>query len=287
MVEDPLYLDEHRGRVLTFERHLKLLERITGLPDGRPLLDMGCYTGIFVEIAAMHGWGAWGLEPSHWAVEQARARGLRVAQGTLDTADLPEGRFDVMTLWDVIEHLTDPCRALKQVHHLLRSSEPVEGKPGGLMVVHTIDIENPFARLMDARWPCLMEMHVYYFSRRTVARFCRVWLRGDQRQAPRALPAAGLLDEQCERAAAARRASSLVADKKLGLRRVAVPIDLGDLLTVYARKVGTVFTPHVSFLTIPPCTSYSTACSRNSALNMSRSVAVRSVRSTLSACDNR
>ena len=77
-VQDPLYVEEREGRVLTFERHLHPLERITGSPNGRPLLDVGCYTGVFVEIAERHGWDAWGVEPSRWAVEQAQARGLMV-----------------------------------------------------------------------------------------------------------------------------------------------------------------------------------------------------------------
>ena len=88
-VEDPLYIEEREGRVLTFERHLRPLEALTGSPNGRLLLDVGCYTGVFVEIAGQHGWDAWGLEPSHWGVRQAQARGLHVVQGMLETVDLP------------------------------------------------------------------------------------------------------------------------------------------------------------------------------------------------------
>ncbi|HEC36377.1 MAG TPA: class I SAM-dependent methyltransferase, partial [Anaerolineae bacterium] len=159
-VEDPLYIEEREGRVLTFEDHLQPLERLTGPPSGRALLDVGAYTGVFVEIAARHGWEAWGVEPSHWAVEEARKRGLRVIQGTTRTVDLPQDYFDVATMWDVIEHLTDPLGELRRIHRLL--------KPGGLLVVHTIDIGSPFARLMGSRWPWIMEMHLYYFSRRTL-----------------------------------------------------------------------------------------------------------------------
>ena len=65
-VEDPLYIEERDGRVLTFERHLRPLGKLHA-PPGK-LLDVGAYTGVFVEIAAQHGWDAWGLEPSHWAV---------------------------------------------------------------------------------------------------------------------------------------------------------------------------------------------------------------------------
>jgi SAM-dependent methyltransferase len=229
-VEDPLYLEEREGRVLTFERHLKPMERLTGPPDGRPLLDVGCYTGVFIEIADRHGWDVWGVEPSQWAVAQAQARGLRVVQGTLDTADLPKVHFDVVTMWDVIEHLTDPRQALERVHGLL--------KPGGLLVVHTIDIDSRFARLMGPRWPWLMEMHLYYFSRctlRAMLETCGFRVLNAQPQgrylrlgylANRVGALVPLVGRPVER---------LVT--KLGLRGLAVPVNLGDLFTAYAVKV--------------------------------------------------
>jgi ubiquinone/menaquinone biosynthesis C-methylase UbiE len=229
-VEDPLYLEEREGRVLTFEHHLKPLERITGPPNGRPLLDVGCYTGVFVEIAARHGWDAWGLEPSHWAVEQARARGLHVVQGTLDTAELPEAGFDVVTMWDVIEHLTDPRRALQRSHRLL--------KPGGLLVVHTIDIESPFARLMGARWPWLMEMHIYYFSRRTLRAMlekCGFQVLSDRPQG-RYLRLGYLMSRVGALVPLVGRPAEWLVTK-LGLRGLGVPVNLGDLFTAYAVKV--------------------------------------------------
>jgi len=237
-VEDPLYLEEREGRVLTFQHHLSPMERIVGPPDGRPLLDVGCYTGVFVEIAARHGWNAWGLEPSRWAVEQAQARGLHVVQGTLDTAELPEAHFDVVTMWDVIEHLADPLGALARVRRLLQSPEPAEGRPGGGVVVHTIDIESLFARVMGARWPWLMEMHLYYFSRRTLRAMlekCGFQIISDRPQG-RYLRLGYLMNRMgALMPLAGRPAEWLIT--RLGLRGVAVPISLGDLFTVYARKV--------------------------------------------------
>ncbi len=157
-VEDPLYLEERDGRVLTFERHLRPLEKIKA-PPGQ-LVDVGAYTGVFVEIAAQHGWDAFGVEPSHWAVEQARERGLHMIEGTLANSGLADNSLDVVTMWDVIEHVPNPFGEMQQAERLL--------KPGGLLVVHTMDIDSGFARLMGGRWPWLMEMHIYYFSRRTL-----------------------------------------------------------------------------------------------------------------------
>jgi len=157
-VEDPLYLEERDGRVLTFERHLRPLEKIKAPPG--MLVDVGAYTGVFVEIAAQHGWDAYGVEPSHWAVEQARERGLHMIEGTLASSGLADNSLDVMTMWDVIEHVSNPLGEMQQAQRLL--------KPGGLLVVHTMDIDSWFARVMGERWPWLMEMHIYYFSQRTL-----------------------------------------------------------------------------------------------------------------------
>jgi 2-polyprenyl-3-methyl-5-hydroxy-6-metoxy-1,4-benzoquinol methylase len=227
-VKDPLYVEEQEGRVLTFERHLKPLERITGPPDGRPLLDVGCYTGVFVEIAANHGWDAWGVEPSRWAVKQARSRGLCVVAGTLSSPDLPQAHFDVLTLWDVIEHLTSPREALSQAQRLL--------KPGGLIVIHTLDIESPFARLMGARWPWLMEMHIYYFSRHTLCRMleqCGFRVLSTQTQG-RYLRLGYLMNRLGALIPAVGRPAEWLVTR-LRLRGIPVPINLGDLFTVYAQ----------------------------------------------------
>lgn len=228
-VEDPLYIEEREGRVLTFEHHLKPLERLTGKPDGRPLLDVGAYTGVFVEIAAQHGWDAWGIEPSSWAVEQARSRGLHMVQGTLETVDLPEGCFDVVTMWDVIEHLTDPRSALLEARRLLAAD--------GLLVVHTIDIESLFARVMGPRWPWLMEMHIYYFSRHTLRAMlerCGFQVLDDKPQG-RYLRLGYLMNRVGALLPLVGRPAEWMVTQ-LGLRSVPVPVNLGDLFTAYAAK---------------------------------------------------
>jgi len=227
-VEDPLYQEEREGRVLTFERHLRPLERLRP-PPGR-LLDVGAYTGVFVEIAARHGWDAVGLEPSHWAVHEARNQGLPMIEGTLESAELPEAGCDVITLWDVIEHLTDPHAAVRRCHSLLR--------PGGLLVVHTMDIDSPFARLMGARWPWLMEMHLYFFSRRTLTAMMEKAGFAVIRAAPQgrylrlgyfATRVGGLVGKS-----AGDVLGRLIS--RLRLSQAPVPINLGDLFTAYATK---------------------------------------------------
>ena len=231
-VEDPLYLQEREGRMLTFEQHLRPLERITGPAKARKLLDIGCYTGVFVQIAARHGWDAWGVEPSQWAAEQARRQGLSVLSGTLaqNLANLSKGTFDVVTLWDVIEHLSDPMGEIRRVHRILR--------PGGLIVIHTMDIDSAFARLMGPRWPWFMEMHIYYFSQRTMADMLKKAGFGVIRSGPHGrYQSMGYLGT---RFTALFGKIGRPLDWALNLthvRRLTVPINLGDLFTVYAYRI--------------------------------------------------
>ncbi len=229
-VEDETYVRERQGRELTFRRHLRSLHRLSGPPAGRRLLDVGAYIGVFVEVARESGWDACGVEPSSWAVDVARRRGLPVVQGTQETIVAPPASFDVITMWDVIEHVADPAAEMARARELL--------KPGGLIAVHTMDVESLFARLMGRRWPWLMEMHVHYFSRRTLMQMLQkegfeVVACGPQGRYLRL----GYLASRLEglNRTAGRWAWQL--SERLRLAQIAIPINLGDLFTVFARRI--------------------------------------------------
>lgn len=229
-VVDQTYLEERQGRLLTFKKNLRPLERLMPTSNELRLLDVGCYAGIFLEVAEEAGWEVWGVEPCHWAAEKAWQRGLRVEACTLREAEFPAGFFDVVTMWDVIEHFSDPLRELKEIHHLL--------KRGGFVSVHTIDIESLLAKLMGANWPWLMEMHLYYFSPETLSAMLKKagfapirkmtqgrFLRLNyliSRLAPYGQRLAGGLGRLA---------------RSLGLGRVPVYVNFGDLFTLFARKV--------------------------------------------------
>lgn len=229
-VEDKTYLEERIGRVLTFQHHLKALEKITGPGHGRKLLDVGAYIGVFVDVAREAGWDASGVEPSAWAVSTAADHNLSILQGTLDHPALQPNSFDVITMWDVIEHLSDPAAELAKAFALL--------KPGGIIAVHTMDIESHLARLMGPRWPWLMTMHVQFFSQRSLGemlektgyevvfsavqgRYLRLNYLSSRLSG--LIPPAGDLFDRLIR-------TLDVADKP-------VPINFGDLFTIYAKKV--------------------------------------------------
>jgi SAM-dependent methyltransferase len=127
------------------------------------LLDVGCATGDFLDVMRQYpGWEVCGVELSDYASRYAREQlGLDVRTGTLESAQFPEAVFDVVTLWDVIEHLPDPLGTLRQIHRLLR--------PGGLLVFNTPNLESLDARLFKAYWIGYeLPRHLHVFSRRTL-----------------------------------------------------------------------------------------------------------------------
>ncbi len=228
-VDDPLYIEEREGRVLTFRRNLLPLEKLVTSAPPRRLLDVGCHIGVMLEIAMERGWDATGVEPSAWAAARARERGLNVVNATLANAHIPDNSFDAVTMWDVVEHLTNPIADLRQVHRVL--------KPGGVVGIHTIDIESLLARVMGSRWPWLMEMHLYYFSPRTLGRMLeqlgfkteRIIYQG------RYLRLGYLITRIEPYSRPLARAMEWTVNR-LNLATYPVPINFGDLFTIFARK---------------------------------------------------
>jgi 2-polyprenyl-3-methyl-5-hydroxy-6-metoxy-1,4-benzoquinol methylase len=94
------------------------------------LLDVGCATGSFLSLAQAKGWECRGVEVSAFAAALARERtGCEIFCGRLEDAPFGGSAFDVITMWDLLEHLPDPLQGLEKARALL--------KPSGLLLVNT------------------------------------------------------------------------------------------------------------------------------------------------------
>ena len=146
----------------TFRQRLRYLPPTSG---GARLLDIGAAAGYFVEQARTAGWDAEGLEPSAWAAAYARDEvKVPVAEGTLETATVEPGSFDVVTFWEVIEHVSDPRDFLSRIARLL--------KRGGWALLSTPDAGSLVARMLGRRWLGWQKVpeHLFYFDRPTLRR---------------------------------------------------------------------------------------------------------------------
>jgi 2-polyprenyl-3-methyl-5-hydroxy-6-metoxy-1,4-benzoquinol methylase len=116
------YIASYSGpRLLSYRKWLPVIEKFR--QTGR-LLDVGCGPGHFVREAKLTGWDATGLEVSPLEVQYGRSElGVNIIQGTVEE-NVPEGDFDIVTFWDVLEHLSDPISALKTTARILLSPLP-------------------------------------------------------------------------------------------------------------------------------------------------------------------
>ena len=140
-------------------KRLRLIDRYQS--PGR-LLDVGAGTGIFLAEAARGGWQVTGLEPTPAAAQHAATRlGSAVITARFDQVEFPDGSFDVVTMWNVLEHVERPLDDLKRAGRLLR--------PGGLLVLSVPNLEAWEARLFGRAWIGWdMPRHLYLFPLRVL-----------------------------------------------------------------------------------------------------------------------
>jgi SAM-dependent methyltransferase len=146
----------------TYRRRMQVVRRHFTRP-GR-VLDVGCAAGYFLSVMKDAGWQVIGLEPSDAIRPQAEERlgKENVRSGLLGAVELPAGGFDLVTMWDVIEHIPDVVGAAREVRRLLA--------PGGKFLIETQDVESLAARLLGKRWQHYKHAeHIYHFHARTLA----------------------------------------------------------------------------------------------------------------------
>ena len=220
-MSDPGYEQTRDARLFQAR---KLVNQIKKYCSSGRFLDVGAGSGILVEEAIKSGFQVKGIEPSAWLTDRAKARGLPVHHGTLPNPDIVPG-FDVVTLIDVIEHVTNPMGLLREMRDAMADN--------GIAVIVTPDVRSWAARVLGWNWWHYRIAHISYFSRATLSL---------------ALKRAGLTPLSWSRPTwylpgdyvATRLASYLPRGLRPQapkvLRRVTVPLNLFDSWLVVARK---------------------------------------------------
>jgi len=223
------YLADEESHRRNARRRLRLLEKLQ--QPGR-LLDVGCAAGFFVAEAARRGWSASGIDlaagPTTWGRNH-----LGVTLETGQFLDLrPEGQFDAITMWDYLEHTLRPRAEIERASGLLRK--------GGVLALSTGDADSHVAKLSGQRWHLLTPRHHnFYFTPRTLGRYLDE--AGFEVVTTRyfwsfySVAHLGHKLQTMSESKTVKRGADLLGHN--AFRRVGVPVNLWDIMTLVARKV--------------------------------------------------
>lgn len=155
-LEDLSYEDSRKERLIQMRNIVKTIKQFK---SSGTLLDVGAGSGILIEEALKAGFEACGIEPSKWLYLKAKESNLPVFLGTFPNKNI-NGRFDVVTLIDIIEHIPTPLDLIKNISNIL--------KRDGIIVVITPDVGSLAAKLLSWKWWHYRIAHVGYFNMNTI-----------------------------------------------------------------------------------------------------------------------
>lgn len=148
----------------TSDRYLKrvMLHRRNG-----KLLDIGSAFGYLMEVAREHGYDVHGVELSHFSSTIAKKKfGSKVFEGNLKDSKFPNANFDVITMFDLIEHIPQPLEFMKEVRRVI--------KPGGFIAITTPDTSSLSCKLLGyGGWFHWKFEHLGYFNRKSMEELAR------------------------------------------------------------------------------------------------------------------
>lgn len=156
------------------------------------LLDIGCWTGAFLERMRELGWTVAGIEPVPAAAALAREVTETLFVGDLMDAPFPDGSFDVVSAFHVVEHVPDPVGALRRILRWLA--------PGGVGLVEVPNFAGWGRRIFKSAWHGLdPPFHLSHFTPETLVRtvelaggqVLHVWHLSDRQYVSKSLETAG------------------------------------------------------------------------------------------------
>ena len=224
------YFSDAEDIVRTSKLRLKWIRRILGKSTGK-VLDVGCAIGCFIKAAAENGFSAFGVEFSQYCVDHKIDANAQIVRGTLEEASYPENTFDLVTLWDVIEHLPDPQKVLQECRRI--------SKDDGALVIMTPNTGSLIARLTGRKWVCYEDPHIhlfYYGPKQITAELLKAgwdvkkiktfWHGGKHVRL-------SLVFERIGKYMPILKGFFALLEK-LGLGRLALFLDIGDNMVIYA-----------------------------------------------------
>ncbi len=146
---------------LTVKRYNELLDQFKPFRKTNRILDVGCGIGYFLEVAKERGWEVYGTEFTDKAVGICSEKGINMKQGKLSPADFEPEFFDILTSFEVLEHINNPVEEIQNFEKLLRK--------GGLVYLTTPNFNSLLRyRLKENYSVITYPEHLAYFTPKTL-----------------------------------------------------------------------------------------------------------------------
>ena len=146
---------------ITIKRYHELLDQFENYRKTNKLLDVGCGIGYFLEEAKKRGWEVYGTEYTEEAIEICSNKGISMQKGVLAPSNYDLESFDIITSFEVIEHINNPREELDNFHKLLRK--------GGITYVTTPNFNSILRyRLKSAYNVICYPEHLSYYTPKTL-----------------------------------------------------------------------------------------------------------------------
>jgi len=144
---DKIYL---KVRDININSKKKILNRLS--PQNKTLLDVGCGTGEFIEAMQKDGWNVTGMETAKEARDMANRNDIQIFD---DLKNIDE-KFQIITMWHVLEHIHDVQKLMKNLKRLLADD--------GYLIIAVPNIDSADAKFYKANWIALdTPRHLYHF----------------------------------------------------------------------------------------------------------------------------
>ncbi|MBA3648936.1 MAG: class I SAM-dependent methyltransferase [Chitinophagales bacterium] len=147
---------------VTVKRYHEILDYLEKFRKTNRLMDVGCGIGYFLEVAKERNWEVYGTEFTQAAVQICRKKGIETQQGKLDPENYLPASFDVITSFEVIEHINYPIQEMKNFRQLLRE--------GGAVYITTPNFHSVSKFLLKEKWNILVyPEHLCYYTPNTIS----------------------------------------------------------------------------------------------------------------------
>ena len=146
---------------ITIKRYHELLDKLEKFRKTNRILDVGCGIGYFLEVAKERGWEVYGTEYTDRAIEICEEKGITMKQGKLDPTDFEPESFDVITSFEVLEHINNPIEENLNFYKLLRK--------GGLVYLTTPNFNSLLRYRLKERYDVITyPEHLSYYTPKTL-----------------------------------------------------------------------------------------------------------------------